>query len=101
MPNTDDNTNEIKINAQIKRVSEQLRKERELLRISQMDLSFKAGLSQNQVNYIETGKRTPNLYTILKICSVLRISPARLFEPENKEREEARDTVLDLVARFM
>ena len=66
-----------------------------------MDLSFKAGLSQNQVNYIETGKRTPNLYTILKICSVLQISPARLFEPEDKEREEARDTVLDLVARFM
>jgi transcriptional regulator with XRE-family HTH domain len=45
------------ITDQIKHVSQRLREEREKLRISQMDLSFKAGLSQNQVNYIETGNR--------------------------------------------
>jgi transcriptional regulator with XRE-family HTH domain len=49
------------IATQIRHISQRLREEREKLRISQMDLSFKAGLSQNQVNYIETGKRTPNL----------------------------------------
>jgi transcriptional regulator with XRE-family HTH domain len=89
------------ITAQIKYIAERLREEREKLRISQMDLSFKSGLSQNQVNYIETGKRTPNLYTLLSICNALRISPAVLFKPEEAERKEARETIIQLVSRFM
>jgi transcriptional regulator with XRE-family HTH domain len=93
--------NEAEIAAQIKHISQRLREEREKLRISQMDLSFKAGLSQNQVNYIETGKRTPNLYTLLSICKALRISPAVLFEPENMGRKEARETIIRLISRFM
>jgi len=87
--------------AQIKHIAERLREEREKMRISQMDLSFKAGLSQNQVNYIETGKRTPNLYTILSICNALQINPAVLFEQDNKQRKEARETIIMLVSRFM
>jgi transcriptional regulator with XRE-family HTH domain len=72
-----------------------------------LDLSFKAGLSQNQVNYIETGKRVPNLYTLLSICNALQISPAVLFETENLGRlehlgrNEARDTIIRLVSRVM
>jgi len=93
--------NKGKITAQISHIAERLREEREKLRISQMDLSFKAGLSQNQVNYIETGKRTPNLYTILSICDALQISPAVLFEQQDTERKEARETVINLVSRFM
>jgi len=93
--------NRAEITAQIRHIAERLREEREKLRISQMDLSFKAGLSQNQVNYIETGKRTPNLYTILSICNALQISPAVLFEHHDSERKEARETVLNLVSRFM
>lgn len=89
------------ITAQIQHVAERLREEREKMRISQMDLSFRAGLSQNQVNYIETGKRTPNLYTILSICNALHINPAVLFEPEDAQRKEARKTVIQLVSRFM
>ena len=93
--------NKTEIIAQIKHIAERLREEREKVRISQMDLSFKAGLSQNQVNYIETGKRTPNLYTILSICNALQISPSVLFEPENEQRKEARKTIIQLVSRFM
>jgi transcriptional regulator with XRE-family HTH domain len=93
--------NEAEIAAQIKHIAERLREEREKMRISQMDLSFKAGLSQNQVNYIETGKRTPNLFTILSICNALKINPAVLFETEDTERREARETVIQLVSRFM
>ncbi|MDR1257141.1 MAG: helix-turn-helix domain-containing protein, partial [Spirochaetaceae bacterium] len=44
---------------EIKRIAERLRDERRKSGFSQMDLSFRAGLSQNLVNYIETGKRTP------------------------------------------
>jgi len=57
---------EAEISAQIKLIAQRLREEREKRRISQMDLSFKASLSQNQVNYIETGKRTPNLNSLLR-----------------------------------
>jgi transcriptional regulator with XRE-family HTH domain len=89
------------ITDQIRYISQRLREEREKQRISQMDLSLKAGLSQNQVNYIETGKRTPNLYTLLSICKALQINPAVLFEPENKKRKEARETIIRLVSRFM
>ncbi|MDR2258137.1 MAG: helix-turn-helix domain-containing protein [Treponema sp.] len=56
-----------------------------------MDLSFQAGLSQNQVFCIETGKRIPNLYTLLKICRALNINPAVLFDPPSGgERIQAR-----------
>jgi len=62
MVDKDNLANKAEITAQIRHIAERLRKEREKLMVSQMDLSFKAGLSQNQVNYIETGKRTP-IYT--------------------------------------
>jgi len=92
---------EEEITAQIRLFSERLREEREKKRISQMDLSFKAGLSQNQVNYIETGKRTPNLYTILSICKALEINPAVLFKPQDTERQKARETIIRLVSQFI
>jgi len=89
------------ISAQIKLITKRIREEREKQRISQMDLSFKAGLSQNQVNYIETGKRTPNLNTILRICKVLQINPAVLFEPGDTDRQEARQTIIRLISKFL
>jgi len=92
---------EAEISAQIKLIVRRLREEREKQRISQMDLSFKAGLSQNQVNYIETGKRTPNLNSILCICKALQINPAVLFEPEGTKRQEARETIVRLVSQFL
>ena len=113
MVDKDDVENKDEITAQIERISRRLREERENRRISQMDLSFKAGLSQNQVNYIETGKRTPNLHTILSICNALQISPSVLFEEdgikwrkrreaqEAQEAREARKTIIKLVSRFM
>ena len=89
------------IATQIKHIAERIREERRRMNISQMDLSFKAGLSQNQVNYIETGARIPNLYTILSICNALQISPAVLFEPNDDERKEARETVIKLVSQYI
>jgi transcriptional regulator with XRE-family HTH domain len=93
--------NEAEIADQIRHISQRLREEREKLRISQMELSFKAGLSQNQVNYIETGKRTPTFYTLLRICQALQINPAVLFKPENIGRKEARETIIGLLSQFM
>ena len=93
--------NEAKIADQIRNIAERVREERKRQGISQTELSFKAGLSQNQVNYIETGARIPNLYTILCICDALRINPSTIFSPNETERKEAKQTVIRLVTRYM
>jgi len=89
------------VQEQMKRLSERLREERQKKRISQMDLSFKAGLSQNMVSCIETNKTSPTVGSIFKICNALGISPAALFDVGEEERLKARETVLDLVSRYM
>jgi transcriptional regulator with XRE-family HTH domain len=86
---------------QSKGLAERLRYERQKCNISQIDLSFKAGLSQNMVGCIETGKVSPTISTVFKICNALGISPAALFDIGSDERQRARATVLDLVSRFM
>jgi ribosome-binding protein aMBF1 (putative translation factor) len=92
---------EAEIQTQILGLQTRLKEEREKAHLSQMDLSLMAGLNQNQVFRIESGEHTPNLYSILKLCSALEISPAVLFEPYEAERASARDTVLRLVGKFM
>jgi transcriptional regulator with XRE-family HTH domain len=92
---------EAEIKVQVAQMAKRLKEEREKARISQMDLSLMAGLSPNQVFYIETEKRIPNVYTILKLCSALQISPTILFAATETERQQARETVINLVARYM
>jgi transcriptional regulator with XRE-family HTH domain len=82
------------IEAVIRRMVLRIKEEREKAHISQMDLSLKAGLSQNLVNYIESGRRTPNLYTILKISKVLNIEPSSLFDSSDTARSAARETII-------
>jgi transcriptional regulator with XRE-family HTH domain len=101
MINADYAENEGEIADQIKHISKRLREEREKQRISQINLAFKAGLSQNQINYIETGKRTPTLYTLLRICNALQISPAILFDVQDKDKQEAREKIIQLITKFM
>lgn len=95
----DDSDNEIE--AQIGRMVSRIKEEREKARLSQMDLSFMAGLSQNLVNYIESGRRTPNLYTLLKIAKALNITPSSLFDSSDEERRTARETIIGLVKKFV
>jgi transcriptional regulator with XRE-family HTH domain len=89
------------IETQLKNFARRLREEREEARISQMDLSLMAGLSQNQVFCIETGKSIPNLKTILKLCKVLHIDPAGLFKNSDEERVEVRKTIINLVKKYI
>lgn len=92
---------EKRIKTQMERIILRLKEEREKARISQMDLSFQAGLSQNLVNCIETGRRLPNLYTLLKICSALHINPASLFAHTDEDRQRARETILNLISEYI
>lgn len=89
------------IDAAEKRFAERLREEREKAHISQLDLGMKAGLSLNLVNFIETGKRRPNLHSILKICEALAINPAVLFTDPDTDKAEAKSTVIELINRYM
>lgn len=82
-------------------VLERLKEERQKANMSQIELSFAAGLSQNQVYSIESGHNIPNLYTILKICNALNISPEVLFSHTDKEREKIRDEIISLVKKYI
>lgn len=63
---------EKKYQKQLDFVLSRLREERIKANMSQIELSFAAGLSQNQVNCIESGRNIPNLYTLIKICDALK-----------------------------
>ena len=89
------------VEEQEKHVYERLRQEREKLHLSQLELSFEAGVSQNMVAYIEKGKRTPSLTTLLKLCNALKIDPAALFLKNDEEKEQAKQTVLELIQKYM
>ena len=65
-----------------------LRKEREKQGLSQLELALRANISQNMINYVETGKRPPSLDTLLKICQALNISPASLFLDTKKKKRQ-------------
>ena len=88
------------IEEQEKHFAARLREERKRANISQLDLAYKAKVSQNLVNFIETGKRIPTLHTILKICDALEINPAVLFREPDGDREEARKAMTELINRY-
>jgi transcriptional regulator with XRE-family HTH domain len=89
------------IKGQIIQFIERLKEERERAHISQMDLSFKAGLSQNLINTIETGRRIPNLSTILRICNALDIHPGILFSISDNERQKAQDILISTIKKYI
>lgn len=72
-------------------VCHKLKTLREEARMSQLDLALAAGVSQNMIAYIENGKRTPTLSTLLKLCSALNISPEVLFRESDDNAKEVRE----------
>ena len=87
-------------------IYKRLKQEREKQNISQLELSYSSGVSQNMITYIENGKRTPTLHTIRKLSNALKINPSALFIEVNisssdMEKEKAKQTVLDLINKYM
>lgn len=60
-------------------IVKRLKEERLKSGMTQMSLALESGVSQNMIVYIEKGKRSPTLATILKLCNAMKISPAVLF----------------------
>lgn len=90
-----------KYQKQLHFILSRMKEERLKANMSQIELSFAAGLSQNQVNSIETGRNIPNLYTFLKICDALNIPPENLFSQIDQERDEARNQIIALVKKYI
>lgn len=88
---------ENKVDFQIKKIIARLREERENARISQMDLSFMAGMSQNLVNSLENGHSSPNIGTILRICYALNIEPSSLFTVKDEDRQCIYEKIVHLL----
>lgn len=86
---------------QVNLVLTRLKEERLKANMSQIELSFAAGLSQNQVNCIESGRNIPNLCTIIKLCNALKIKPELLFLTPDEERENARNEIISLVKKYV
>ena len=89
------------VEEQEKFVCMRLRQERESRKLSQLDLSYESGVSQNMITYIETGKRTPSLSTVLKLFNAMKIDPSILFRKDDTEKEDAKLTVLKLIQKYM
>jgi transcriptional regulator with XRE-family HTH domain len=97
----DNEVPQIDVSAQVRQVAARLREEREKAKISQMDLSLQAGLSQNHVFCIEAGKRIPNLLSILKLCAALGISPTVLFTADDEERANDKKLLMDIISKYI
>ena len=77
-----------------------LKHEREKQKLSQLELAFKSNVSQNMIAYIETGKRTPTLSTLIKLCNALNLNPSVLFAEEDAQRESIKNNIIALVGRL-
>ena len=86
---------------QVLLVLSRLKEERLRANMSQIELSFAAGLSQNQVNCIEAGRNIPNLCTLIKLCNALQIRPEILFSEKDEQREKVRNEIIKLVKKYV
>ena len=85
---------------QEKTVILRLKHEREKQKLSQLELACKSNVSQNMIAYIETGKRTPTLSTLIKLCNALNINPSVLFAEEDEQRESIKNNIIALIGRL-
>ena len=83
-------------------VCRRLKQERERLGYSQMTLAYESGVSQNMITYIETGKRTPTLNTLLKLCAAMKIDPSVLFpQTASLSKDEAKKTIINMIELYL
>ena len=79
--------------------------------VSARDMSLSIGQNPGYINNIETGKSKPSLDGIFYICEYLGITPAELFDTENrnpsklnniiKDMKRLSDSQLDVIAALM
>lgn len=78
-------------------ILKRLKNAREEAKLSQLELSYRSGVSQNMITYIETGKSSPTLTTLLKLSNALNINPAVLFDDTPEEKDKKKEEIVKLV----
>ena len=62
-----------------------IKEARKSAKLTQKDLSFRAGMSQQQLQQYETGKRTPKFDTLKKIADALKVDVFDLLPASEQE----------------
>lgn len=60
-------------------IAKNIRKQRELLGVSQEKIALIAGLNRAYIGYIERGERKPSVETLEKIAKALKVKLYQLF----------------------
>jgi transcriptional regulator with XRE-family HTH domain len=68
---------------------------------SQIKFAEKIEISTNFLSDIETGKGWVSPATLVKIANALEISVFKLFMPESELEQEEKDSMQDMVRRFV
>lgn len=68
------------IDQAMKIIADRLKNARIKAGITQLELSFRSGVSQGMITYIEQGARNPALKTVLKLCDALNIRFSDLLD---------------------
>ena len=84
-----------------KEIIDRLRKLRIESKLSQLDLSLKAGISQSFLAQIETYKKAPTIITIVKICDALNIRVSMLFDEKDYDKEVKKSEIIDLINKYL
>lgn len=63
--------NDKDIDAEFKLIAKRIKAARKKKGMTQLELSFQAGISQNMIACIESGKRNPTFQTVIKLCRAL------------------------------
>lgn len=93
---------EDEVEKEIVLIARRLRKARKQKKLTQLDLSFKSGVSQNMIACIEAGKRNPSFQTMIKLCRALDIRLSDILkdiEPvantsETAYRKKVKDEII-------
>jgi len=72
-----------------------LKRFRELLKISQMDLAAISGLAHNFINDIENEKKFVSDETIAKLAKALSVEPYKFFLPVAKLNTQGEDIIAE------
>jgi transcriptional regulator with XRE-family HTH domain len=62
------------------RFATSLKRARKRAKISQEELGFRCDLHRTEISLLERGGREPRLGTMIKLCSVLKVTPEELCE---------------------
>lgn len=84
------------------KINEKLKELRRAKGLSMNELAHYSGIAQSTLSAIEAGRSSPTVDTLIRVCRVLGVSPASLFEDEGvtDTGETLAGPLLDILKRL-